>query len=247
MGKIRDGGYFEEWLYRLDAADEARLSPVLTMRMALRVLPGLCVVGADPGGDDWRGRLALFTARATTALWLSCIDATNAGRLKNIAFLASARAASIASDLQNKGGRDRGDIFSLAPAGVVYTTYAIHDATTDRPPGEIAYTACSALSAIVGHELASERQPVFWAALDADIALIEAGTATQALAVAPVWGATIDLKSAQPELKALLEKLRGVSPAGGARWDAWVDWYRGRLAGGMPANCTLAKRPHSRR
>lgn len=242
MSRIRGGTDFEQWLYRLDSGQEAALSPVLTMRMALRVLPGLRAMSGKPDGkDSWREGLTRSIAHASSALWLSSIDAVNASRLRNIAFVSSARAASIVSGLQNEGLRDHGDTFALAPAGSVYAVYAISDATTGRPAGEIAYTACSALSAIVDPALASARQAVFWQALDADIGLVEAGTAAPALAMAPAWGTNIDIKTEQPELSELIGTFRGSPSARHRRWDAWVDWYEGRLMGRPPENCSLGK------
>lgn len=242
MSEIRGGTDFEQWLYRLDSAQEVALSPVLTMRMVLRVLPGICAISsAADGEDNWRERVALSIARASSALWLSCIDAANASRLRNIAFVSSARAASIVSGLQNRGLRDCGDSFALAPAGAAYAVYAINDATTGRVAGEIAHTACSALSAIVGSPLASERQAVFWQALNADVSLIDAGAGAQALAIAPAWGTTIDIKTAQPELSGLIGRLRGLFSARHRRWGAWVDWYEGRLVGASPENCMLGR------
>jgi len=242
VSEIRGGTDFEQWLYRLDSGQEAALSPVLTMRITLRVLPGLCAIsGGLDGEDNWRERVTLSIARASSALWLSCIDATNAPRLRNIAFVSSAQAASIVSGLQNRGLRDCGDSFAFAAAGAVYAVYAVNDATTGRPAGEIAYTACSALSAILGPAPAFERQAVFWAALDADIGLIEAGVDAQSLATAPVWGTIIDIKAVQPELSGLIGKLRAVFSARHRRWDAWVDWYEARLAGGPTGYCSLGK------
>jgi hypothetical protein len=240
--EVRGGTDFAQWLTSLEAGQEALVPHVLTMRMALRVIPGLCTVSGELAGDgNWRDKVAQSIARSTSALWLSCIDATNAGRLRNIAFMSSAKAASIVSGLQNKGLRDHGDACALAPAGLIYAVYAAHDATTDRPADEIAYAACSALSACIGSAPALERQRVFWRALDADIRLIEAGTATQALAMTPAWGTGIDFNSVLPELSGLAQKLRGLLPDAHARWDAWADWYAARLAGRDSGHCAVGE------
>lgn len=249
MSLIRGGSDFDEWLYRLDADTEASVSPVLTMRAALRVLPGLGAAYDMAGSFDtsWRERLLALMMRATSAQWAAEIYPAQAPRLRSIAFLASARAASIASGLQNAGLRDHGDSFALAPAGVIYTAYAIHEASTSQPAGEIIGNACAALSAIVGYDIASVRQAVFWRALDHDIGLFEAGTANQALAIAPLWGPGIDFTADQPELAKLWLRLCRAQSDSGEHSRNWAAWYYGRLEGGMPEHCILSKRPPRRR
>ncbi len=230
--RIRDAEGLMHWIEEQDASKRGEFAVMIAVRAALRALPTLSALFVESDFANLPITIVLYALRALAVPWFS-IGLFPPDEILVKANAAADRAANSSTARDQLGGR-----ILTVPAAAYSAADAYAFSLRERQPdGRAAFrsliTAAARAADLAAHAYSSlgmvgmEDPADLWAAVSADVKLLDAGRSARDLGQDPLWPGEGAPYEASAHWSTLMTKLRVANE----NWHVWFEWYQRRILG----------------